>query len=42
MKVLGILVSSVLSAPVVYAVSITELDDFNAPNGALESPGELA
>ena len=35
MKVLGILVSSVLSAPVVYAVSITELDDFNAPNGAL-------
>ena len=34
MKVLGILVSSVLSAPVVYAVSITELDDFNAPNGA--------
>jgi len=34
MKLLGILVSSVLSAPVVPAVSITELDDFNAPSGA--------
>ena len=34
MKVLTILVSSVLSAPMIYAVSITELDDFNAPNGA--------
>ena len=34
MKLLGILVSSVLSAPVVLAVSITELDDFNAPSGA--------
>lgn len=34
MKSLGILVSSVLSAQVIHAVSITELDDFNAPNGA--------
>ncbi len=34
MKILGILVFSVLCAPVVDAVSIIELDDFNAPNGA--------